>query len=189
MHALPAEMLSAGTDAFVCPICVGTGALVCPALRFAPFAANSYNNQVASHKEIQMRERIVAAIRKVPHGHVSSYGAIAKAAGFPGAARQVAWTLHSSAGLPWHRIVGAGGEIKLRGESAFEQRFRLESEGVTFRGRRVNMRVHEFKFAAARKQPRSKNSAKTKRKLKRKANLESPAEGNPQQSQKPEARS
>ena len=188
MHALPAEMLSAGTDAFLCPICVGTGALVCPALRFAPFAANSYNNQAASHKEIQMREQIVAAIRKVPHGHVSSYGAIAKAAGFPGAARQVAWTLHSSAALPWHRIVGAGGEIKLRGESAFEQRFRLESEGVTFRGRRVNMRVHEFKFAPKRKRV-SKNSAKTKRKLKRKANLESPAEGNPQQSQKPEARS
>jgi len=110
-----------------------------------------------------MRERIVAAIRKVPHGHVSSYGAIAKAAGYPGAARQVARTLHSSAGLPWHRIVGAGGEIKLHGESAFEQRFRLESEGVTFRGRRVNMRVHEFKFAAAREKSRSRNSAKSKR--------------------------
>ena len=48
--------------------------------------------------------------------------------------------------FPGHRIVGAGGEIKLRGESAFEQRFRLEAEGVTFRGRRVNMRLHEFKF-------------------------------------------
>ena len=115
-----------------------------------------------------MRERIVAAIRKVPRGYVSTYGAIARAAGFPGAARQVVWTLHSTAGLPWQRIVGAGGEIKLRGESAFEQRFRLEAEGVTFRGRRVNMRVHEFTFAAARKKSRSKNSAKSKRKSKRK---------------------
>lgn len=115
-----------------------------------------------------MRERIVAAIRKVPRGHVSSYGAIAKAAGFPGAARQVAWTLHSSAGLPWHRIVGAGGEIKLRGESAFEQRFRLESEGVTFRGRRVNMRAHEFKFTMP-KRKRVSNSAKSRRKLKGKS--------------------
>jgi len=169
MHAFPAEMLSAGTDAFACPIWVGTAALVCPTPRFTPFAANSYNSQVASHKEIQMRERIVAAIRKVPRGYVSTYGAIARAAGYPGAARQVVRTLHITAGLPWQRIVGAGGEIKLRGESAFEQRFRLESEGVTFRGRRVNMRVHEFKFAAARKQPRSKNSAKSKRKLKRKS--------------------
>jgi methylated-DNA-protein-cysteine methyltransferase-like protein len=115
-----------------------------------------------------MRERIVAAIRKVPRGHVSSYGAIAKAAGFPGGARQVAWTLHSCAGLPWHRIVGAGGEIKLRGESAFEQRFRLESEGVTFRGRRVNMRAHEFKFTTPKRKHVSKNSTKSRRKLKRK---------------------
>ena len=113
-----------------------------------------------------MRERIIAAIRKLPRGYVSTYGAIARAAGFPGAARQVVRTLHSTAGLPWQRIVGAGGEIKLRGESAFEQRFRLESEGVTFRGRRVNMRVHEFKFAATKK--KTKNPAKTKRKAKRK---------------------
>lgn len=114
-----------------------------------------------------MREQIVAAIRKVPRGYVSTYGAIARAAGFPGAARQVVRTLHLTAGLPWQRIVGAGGEIKLRGESAFEQRFRLESEGVTFRGRRVNMRAHEFKFAATKK--KTNNPAKTKRKSKRKS--------------------
>ncbi|MGC2197784.1 MAG: MGMT family protein [Terriglobales bacterium] len=98
-----------------------------------------------------MRDRIIATIRKVPNGHVSSYGAIAQAAGYPGAARQVAWTLHSAAGLPWHRIVGAGGEIKLRGDSAIEQRLRLEAEGVTFRGRRVNMRLHEFRFQTKKK--------------------------------------
>lgn len=106
-----------------------------------------------------MRERMIAAIRKVPRGYVSTYGAIAKAAGFPGAARQVVRTLHLSNGLAWHRIVGAGGEIKLRGDSAFEQRFRLEAEGVTFRGRRVNMRLHEFKFSKTKRQssrPRKK---------------------------------
>src|SRR5262252_5981318 len=116
-----------------------------------------------------MRKQIEAAIRKIPRGKVSTYGAIARAAGFPGAARRVAATLHSSVGLPWQRVVGAGGEIKLRGDSAFEQRFRLEAEGVTFRGRRVNMRAHEFKFAAAKKKSRSKNSAKSKRKSKRKS--------------------
>jgi len=110
-----------------------------------------------------MRERIVATIRKVPHGHVSSYGAIAKAAGYPGAARQVAWTLHSAAGLPWHRIVGAGGEIKLRGDSAIDQRLRLEAEGVTFRGRRVNMRLHEFKFQPGKKKRQPKKGRKSKR--------------------------
>jgi methylated-DNA-protein-cysteine methyltransferase related protein len=102
-----------------------------------------------------MRPSIVAIIKKIPRGKVSTYGAIARAAGFPGAARQVVGTLRSSFGLPWHRVVGAGGEIKLRGDSAVEQRLRLESEGVRFRGRRVDMKQHEFRFLAGKTQPRS----------------------------------
>jgi methylated-DNA-protein-cysteine methyltransferase-like protein len=49
-------------------------------------------------------------------------------------------------GLPWQRIVGAGGEIKLRGEAAAEQRFRLSIEGVKFRGKSVNMELYEHKL-------------------------------------------
>jgi methylated-DNA-protein-cysteine methyltransferase-like protein len=94
-----------------------------------------------------MHTRIVAAIRKIPRGKVSTYGAIARAAGYPGAARQVVGALHRSFDLPWHRVLGAGGEIKLHGDSAIEQRLRLESEEVKFRGRRVDMKQHEFKFA------------------------------------------
>jgi len=97
-----------------------------------------------------MRDSVVKAIRAVSRGHVSSYGAIAKAAGHSGAARQVVGILRTSFDLPWHRIVGSGGEIKLRGDSAIEQRLRLEAEGVTFRGRRVNMRLHEFRFPSRR---------------------------------------
>ena len=95
----------------------------------------------------KMRMRIEAAIRCVPKGKVSTYGAVARAAGFPGAARQVAKVLHRGFELPWQRVLGAGGEIKLRGDSAIEQRLRLEAESVHFRGRRVDMKAHEFKFA------------------------------------------
>lgn len=101
--------------------------------------------------KLGMRDKIAAAIRKIPSGKVSSYGAVARAAGYPGAARQVAWTLHRSYGLPWHRVLGAGGEIKLRGDSAIEQRLRLQAEGVVFRGRRVDMKRHEFKFPGTRR--------------------------------------
>ncbi len=94
----------------------------------------------------KMRMRIEAAIRRIPRGKVSTYGAVGRAAGFPGAARQVAKVLHRGFDLPWQRVLGAGGEIKLRGDSAIEQRFRLESEGVRFRGRKVDMKAHEFKF-------------------------------------------
>jgi methylated-DNA-protein-cysteine methyltransferase related protein len=90
--------------------------------------------------------RIEAAIRRIPQGKVSTYGAVARAAGFPGAARMVAQVLHRGFGLPWQRVLGAGGEIKLRGDSAIEQRLRLEAEGVRFRGRKADMKQCEFKF-------------------------------------------
>jgi len=130
-----------------------------------PSARTRFNNQIPSIEEADpaMREPIVRAIRTVPRGSVSSYGAIARAAGHPGAARQVAWTLHASFGLAWHRIVGAGGEIKLRGDSAIEQRLRLEAEGVTFRGRRVNMRLHEFRFPGRKNKNKKKRASKKAR--------------------------
>jgi len=95
------------------------------------------------------RARIVSLIRSLPSGTVSSYGAIARAAGWPGAARQVVRILQKVPGLPWQRVVGSGGAIKLPGEGGAEQRFRLRMEGVTFRGARVDMKRHEFKFLKA----------------------------------------
>jgi len=92
------------------------------------------------------RARVVRYIRALPAGTVSSYGALAKAAGWPGAARQVVRILQQVPGLPWHRVVGSGGAIKLGGENAAEQKFRLRMEGVTFRGTRVDMKRHEFQF-------------------------------------------
>ena len=100
---------------------------------------------------MSMRGRIVDAIRKIPRGKVSTYGGIARAAGYPRHSRLVAKTLNGAFDLPWQRILGAGGGIKLRGDYAIEQRLRLEAEGVTFRGRRVDMKKHEFQFAKAKK--------------------------------------
>jgi methylated-DNA-protein-cysteine methyltransferase related protein len=94
----------------------------------------------------KMRLRIEAAIRCIPKGKVSTYGSVARAAGLPHGARLVARTLHRGFELPWQRVLGAGGEIKLRGDSAIEQRLRLEAEGVRFRGRRVDMKLCEFIF-------------------------------------------
>jgi methylated-DNA-protein-cysteine methyltransferase related protein len=110
-----------------------------------------------------VRARIFTMILQIPAGKVSTYGAIARAAGLPRGARQVAAALRGGFGLPWHRILGAGGEIKLRGPSAFEQRMRLESEGVVFRGRRVNMARHEHTFARPSKSPKSSRSSQSSR--------------------------
>lgn len=87
-------------------------------------------------------------IRSIPRGKVSTYGKIAAAAGYPLYHRAVAKLLRSATlhGLPWQRIVGARGEIKLRGEGAAEQRLRLSIEGVKFRGKRVNMDLYEHQL-------------------------------------------
>jgi methylated-DNA-protein-cysteine methyltransferase-like protein len=83
---------------------------------------------------------------------------VAAAAGWQGAARQVVRVLNQVPGLPWHRVVGAGGAIKIPGEDGAEQRFRLRMEGVTFRGARVDMAKHEHRFSA----PRAKRKRKTR---------------------------
>jgi methylated-DNA-protein-cysteine methyltransferase related protein len=82
----------------------------------------------------------------IPAGRVSTYGKVAAAAGYPLYHRAVARLLRTDPPdfLPWHRVVGAGGQIKLRHEAAEEQRLRLKMEGVGFRGKRVDMQAHEF---------------------------------------------
>jgi len=103
-----------------------------------------------------MFSRIHTVIRKIPKGKVASYGDVAYAAGFPGAARQVAWALHGSRGLPWQRVVGAGGHILLPGEAGFEQRMRLQQEGVQFVGLRVRMELHRHSWFRRKKPPPKK---------------------------------
>jgi methylated-DNA-protein-cysteine methyltransferase related protein len=114
-----------------------------PAGKRRAAAGPKREDKVASDR----RARIVSLIRGLPAGTVSSYGAIARAAGLPGAARQVVRILRQIPGLPWQRVVGSRGAIKLPGENGAEQRFRLRMEGVGFRGARVDMKRHEFKFA------------------------------------------
>lgn len=92
----------------------------------------------------------------IPRGHVSSYGAVARAAGIPNGARVVVRTLGQSHGLPWHRVVAAGGRIAIPGEGGLDQRFRLEMEGVKFSGKKVRMAEFEYKFPKKRSMQKKK---------------------------------
>ncbi|TLZ14111.1 MAG: hypothetical protein E6K31_01940, partial [Gammaproteobacteria bacterium] len=59
-------------------------------------------------------EAIWYTVCAIPRGQVSTYGAVARAAGLPGRARQAGYALRvapPSLKLPWHRVVGAGGRI------------------------------------------------------------------------------
>ncbi len=93
-----------------------------------------------------MFDRMLRVVARIPKGRVATYGDVAYAAGYPGAARQVAWALHGSRGLPWQRVIGAGGKILLGGHAGLEQRLRLEQEGVQFLGLRVDLQQHRCPY-------------------------------------------
>ncbi|MCG5102295.1 MGMT family protein [Oceanobacillus alkalisoli] len=79
-------------------------------------------------------EKVIQIIKDIPEGKVMTYGQIAKLAGNPRAARQVARILHTMSRkyhLPWHRVINAKGQIAMKEEEKFnEQRLSLEAEGV-----------------------------------------------------------
>ena len=79
---------------------------------------------------------------RIPQGQVSTYGAVARAAGLPGRARQAGFALRVAPDgmhLPWHRVVGAGGRIVFPRTSRHyrEQARRLRAEGVAVAQGRV----------------------------------------------------
>src|SRR5690348_2640964 len=103
----------------------------------------------AEAKGSAMESAIRAAIRMIPRGKVATYGQVAEAAGYPRYHRQVAQVLRRwGYALPWQRVLGAGGQIKCKREGGFEQRMRLEMEGVRFRGSRVDLANYRHLFKA-----------------------------------------
>ena len=98
-------------------------------------------------KSVRRDAAIRGIIRQIPKGKVATYAQVAAAAGYPLYHRQVAQLLRGAGNsLPWQRVVGAGGEIKLKYEAGLEQRTRLEMEGVRFRGKRIDMAEHQHRF-------------------------------------------
>jgi methylated-DNA-protein-cysteine methyltransferase related protein len=91
------------------------------------------------HPALQAIWHVVCAI---PRGRVSTYGAVARAAGRPGRARQAGYALRVAPRelhLPWHRVLGAGGRIVFPKSSwqHAEQARRLRAEGINVRDGRV----------------------------------------------------
>jgi methylated-DNA-protein-cysteine methyltransferase-like protein len=82
-------------------------------------------------------------VAMIPHGRVSTYGNVARAAGLARGARQAGYALRMTPPgmkLPWHRVLGAGGRIVFPASSPQhrEQARRLRAEGVTVKGGRVD---------------------------------------------------
>jgi methylated-DNA-protein-cysteine methyltransferase related protein len=80
-------------------------------------------------------DAVIAVISSLEPGDVVTYGEVAAEAGYPGSARAVGTILRKSEGLPWWRVVGAGGRI--RTPDPQRQIKLLTDEGVLVVGGRV----------------------------------------------------
>src|ERR1700721_571233 len=89
---------------------------------------------------------IYALVKKIPRGQVMTYGGLAKALRLPGGARTAGRAMAASPsgeGVPWHRVVGAGGKLLIREPHASLQRKLLESEGLALAEKRIlNFKNH-----------------------------------------------
>lgn len=87
---------------------------------------------------VSYQRLIYALVRHIPPGMVLNYGRVAEMLDIPQGAREVGWAMAAlksdDQGVPWHRVVNAQGRISIKGspQAAYEQRFRLEAEGIVF---------------------------------------------------------
>ncbi len=87
-------------------------------------------------------------VKKIPRGRVMTYGQVAKALRLPGGARTAGRAMAacpSGYGVPWHRVVGAGGRLLIREPHSSLQRKLLEMEGLELAEKRIlNFRDFEW---------------------------------------------
>jgi methylated-DNA-protein-cysteine methyltransferase-like protein len=92
--------------------------------------------------------RVYALVKKIPRGRCMTYGQVAKALRLKGGARTAGRAMAacpSGQGIPWQRVLGAGGKLLIREPYASLQRKLLESEGLTLAEKRVlDFRKHEW---------------------------------------------
>ncbi len=82
-----------------------------------------------------LSNRIFALVLACPEGRVTTYGALAKAVGYPRGARMVGWIMNETPqGVPAQRVINSKGELS--GSWAFGSpdlmRQLLENEGIVF---------------------------------------------------------
>ena len=84
-------------------------------------------------------QRVLATVDSIPRGRVASYGQVAEEAGFPRGARFVGSVLKrfvNGRDVPWHRVLGSDGTVRVTGGIARDQVRLLRAEGVeVVRGR------------------------------------------------------
>ena len=84
-------------------------------------------------------------VKRIPRGQVATYGQIARVLRLRGGARSAGRAMAacpSGHGIPWHRVVGAGGYLRIPEPHGSLQRRLLEAEAVTIDGTKVDIARH-----------------------------------------------
>jgi methylated-DNA-protein-cysteine methyltransferase-like protein len=87
-------------------------------------------------QDISFFEAVFEVVRQIPHGRVTSYGAIAAALGTKGSARMVGWAMNQShfvqPAVPAHRVVNRAGRLSGKMHFTPPERMQqlLEAEGI-----------------------------------------------------------
>lgn len=92
------------------------------------------------YRQAEFDAAVWEVVSRIRPGRVMSYGAVARAAGYPRHARMVGRALgRSPRPLPWHRVVRADRTLGFApGSTAYlHQKRRLEAEDVRIEGGRV----------------------------------------------------
>ena len=102
----------------------------------------------ANTQTTHQQDAILVQLAQIPAGQVSTYGAIANAAGLPGYARfvgQVLRRLPKDTKLPWHRVINAQGKLSFPEHSpAFiEQKKRLLKEGIELVNNKISLKKYQ----------------------------------------------
>jgi O-6-methylguanine DNA methyltransferase len=89
--------------------------------------------------ETPFARRVFAVVRRIPVGRVCTYGTVARLAGKPRAARAVGNIMREARapGLPYHRVISAGGALGGYGGNIGLKRSLLVAEGLVVAGKRV----------------------------------------------------
>jgi O-6-methylguanine DNA methyltransferase len=101
--------------------------------------------------------RVLMLLRRVPAGCVVTYGDLARLAGRQGAARAVGNIMRTAGepGLPYHRVIAAGGRVGGYGGSEALKQALLRQEGLTvIRGRVRQFEACRWRPARTRRPPR-----------------------------------
>lgn len=108
---------------------------------------------------------VYALVKEIPRGRVTTYGQLAKALRLPGGARTAGHAMAASPsgqGVPWHRVVGAGGRLLIREPHSSLQRKLLESEGLVLAEKRI-LNFKEFEWSPGKIKRRGSPGRKKKR--------------------------